>query len=517
MLALGPVPDERLESLEQAGLGGELPLVLGRQPRARRGSVGAGLGEVEPGQRRTVGLGHLAHGDREAPAWRRALDLDEVVQARWQRLPLLDVRRLAVGAGLAPPEDRRQRPRLDCGEPVRNGLDANDRHGRAHGLSRRERGVAATRDHDLLRAEERRDPERRQVDLELADRACVGVAAVRDRPERRLAVAPARGDDASVRACSRERRPLAGRQQVGVLPLHRAHRAQQRLVPLAPADPGPEDVLPDEDADAVQPRAVQLLGVVAVPAARVVEHVPLLEPARAQHARDGAVGEPLCPREVVVGGARERQRRLALERDPRLDTVERGPQARLRLLHRVEEDAVHAEVGDELRDREIVRDRLPPRADVPGVVVDEDAQAERLELRDELADPGDVAVVVELVAIVDTDHGICVPEHDPVEAAELTLRLRAEALGREAAGLVVEEKLVPEPGERDDVAAPRPRVLGRLVGGVVVADPGCCLCAPPGKSVSPGGPVGRIVRRDEDLGAVERLEVGTGVERDRGR
>ena len=37
-----------------------------------------------------------------------------------------------------------------------------------------------------------------------------------------------------------------------------------------------------------------------------------------------------------------------------LDAVERRPQAGLRLLHRVEEDAVDAELAHELRDREVV-------------------------------------------------------------------------------------------------------------------------------------------------------------------
>ena len=219
----------------------------------------------------------------------------------------------------------------------------------------------------------------------------------------------------------------------------------------------------------------------------------------------------------MVGGARERQRRLALERDPRPDRVERGAEARLRLLHRVEEDAVGAELADELRDREVVGDRLAPRADVPRVVVDEDAQPARLQVGDELADAGHLAVEVELVAVVDPDHGIGVPEHDPVEAAELALRLGAEALRREAAGLVVEEQLVPEPGERDDVAAARPGVLGRGVGGVVVADPRRRLGAPAGERLAPRGPVGRVVGRDEDLRRVERLEVGVRLERDGGR
>ena len=117
---------------------------------------------------------------------------------------------------------------------------------------------------------------------------------------------------ASVR---RERRPIARRQEVGVSSLQRGHRPEHRPVALVPADPRAEDVLPDEHPDAVQPGAPELLGVVAVPASRVVQHVALLEPSRPQHAWDAAVGEPLRPREVVVVDARQREGGLALEAD----------------------------------------------------------------------------------------------------------------------------------------------------------------------------------------------------------
>ena len=156
---------------------------------------------------------------------------------------------------------------------------------------------------------------------------------------------------------------------------------------------------------------------------------------------------------------------------PGRTAVERRPEARLGFLHRVEEDAVGSEVAHELRDRDVVRDRLAARPDVPGVVVDEDAQAARLQLVDQLADPRHVAVEVELVPLVDPDHGVGVPEDDAVEAAELALRLGAEALRREASRLVVVEQLVPQPDQRDREAAARPGELGRAVGAVVVLDP----------------------------------------------
>ena len=90
----------------------------------------------------------------------------------------------------------------------------------------------------------------------------------------------------------------------------------------------------------------------------------------------------------MVADACERQRRLAFERDPRRDRVERSPEARLRLLHRVEEDAVGAELADELRDRLVVVDRLAPRADVPRVVVDEDAEPRACKLSTSSRMPG---------------------------------------------------------------------------------------------------------------------------------
>ena len=150
-----------------------------------------------------------------------------------------------------------------------------------------------------------------------------------------------------------ERRPLAGREQLGVLPLQREHRAQQRLVALVPADPRAEDVLPDEHADAVEPRALQLVEVAAVPAARVVEHVPLLEPPRAEHARHRRCRRTTAP--TRDGG--RRSARAAASTRPRTRRrparVDGGPQPGRRLLHRVEEDAVGVEFPHE-------RARSPP-------------------------------------------------------------------------------------------------------------------------------------------------------------
>ena len=253
---------------------------------------------------------------------------------------------------------------------------------------------------------------------------------------------------------------------------------------------------------------------VSVPAPRVVQHVTLLEPTRAQDAGDAAVGKPLRPGQLVIAGAGEGQRRLALERDPGPRLVERRAKAGASLLHRVQEHAVDAEVGDEPRDGLLVVDGLAPRADIPRVVVDEDAHAASPEDRHELTDAGHVPVEVELVAIVDPDHRIRLPEDDPVEAAEVSRGLVEESLGRESARRMVVEQLVPEPGERDREAALRPGELGPAVLAVVVRDSRGGLRPPASQSVAPRGPIGGIVGSGKDLRGVELVQAGARLERD---
>ena len=249
---------------------------------------------------------------------------------------------------------------------------------------RRPRGVCARPAADHLDAcrGDRRQAGQRERELDLAsgqlDRPCERARAdVRERPELVVAEAPVGADDRAVGASRRERRPFAGRQQAGVPSLDRRHAPEHPAVTLVPADPGAEDVLPHEHPDAVQPGAPELVGVVPVPTACVMEHVPLLVPARTDHARHCAVGEPLRPREMMIADPRERHGRLALESD----FAESGGQLRVRLLHRVEEDPVGAELAHDRCDRLAVGYPLAPRAGVPRVVVDEHAHAASLDDR----------------------------------------------------------------------------------------------------------------------------------------
>ena len=105
--------------------------------------------------------GSLPDGDREAAPRSRTVDLDEVVQARRQRLPFLDVRHLAVDARLAPAEPRPRLRGLDRDEPVGHGGDARLGCVEPHRLPRRVLGGAAAEDSNT-RGRDGCEPERRQ-------------------------------------------------------------------------------------------------------------------------------------------------------------------------------------------------------------------------------------------------------------------------------------------------------------------------------------------------------------------
>ena len=138
-------------ALEQAGLGGELPLVLGRQPRAERGGVHARLGERTVSGRRRVATSRTR--DREPAARRR--------RARPRR------NRAAAAAAASTPRRtalRRRCPSRAAEDRASSGRGAGDRdealrHRVERATGRRTRtvsragnvGRAAAGDHDARR------------------------------------------------------------------------------------------------------------------------------------------------------------------------------------------------------------------------------------------------------------------------------------------------------------------------------------------------------------------------------
>src|SRR5262249_55690963 len=208
-----------------------------------------------------------------------------------------------------------------------------------------------------------------------------------------------------------------------------------------------------------------------VPAPGLMHHVPLLEPASPQHAGGAAVGAPLRPGKSVVCYPRQRHRRLTLERQRPQTLEERLAKRGVRLPQGVQEDAVRSRLLEQPDERLPVIDRLTPGAEIPGVVVDEDPEAQPLQIPNHGIQAGNVSVEVELVALVDPDHRIGGPEDDGIEAAEVPAAALDEGFGREAPGTMVVQRLVPQPRETDRVAALSPGKRRLPVQAVRVADP----------------------------------------------
>ena len=384
VLALGPVPDERLGALEQAGLGGELPLVLGRQPRAARGRVGARLGERQAGHR-PLGR-HLADRDREASARRRPLDLDEVVQARRQRLPLLDVRRLAVDAGLAPAEDRasarpRRRPRRSPPAPRRPATTG----AATRTVSRAGYAARAAAEHG------RRRP------ASTAASPSGGSASVIVRPSsdtspsnassRRFASAqsssspslPARADDLHVRRCARRaastRRASAARRSRRCTREHRraAVARSRSFQPTQAPKTFSQTSMPTPFSQALRSSSAWL---------RFQRRV-WWSMCRCSNQRARITPGTGCPRTTAPrrGGGRRSARAGASTRPRTRRPAARraAPACASFIVSRKTPSAPSSRTS--CADRLRVADRLAARADVPRVVVDEDAHAALLQER----------------------------------------------------------------------------------------------------------------------------------------
>ena len=95
---------------------------------------------------------------------------------------------------------------------------------------------------------------------------------------------------------------------------------------------------------------------------------------------------------------------------------------------------------------------LPARGCVPGVVVDVNARSPRLDGRDDRTEPAQpawqVAVKVELVALVYADAWVSMPEHQTIEPAKLAEAVVEKRVERVAAGPAVVDSLVAHHHER---------------------------------------------------------------------
>ena len=192
------------------------------------------------------------------------------------------------------------------------------------------------------------------------------------------------------------------------------------------------------------------------------------------------------PVQNVIAGLRGR---LRLQHD-RMPALRAGIEERARhAAVRVAVDAVRADRRDELGHQLPVGLAVRPRAVVPGHRRQEHLDAAPMEIGDRAAQPGEAArqIVreVELVAIVDADVRVDVPEQHAVDAAVAALQIVEVTLHGVAARDRIVEVAVLDHHQRVHEIALRPLQPRVAIQRVVVAEPDQVLVAPLAQAADP--------------------------------
>ena len=255
--------------------------------------------------------------------------------------------------------------------------------------------------------------------------------------------------------------PVHVLEHAGMLAQNPGAAAQQGAVRLRPRVPPAEDVLPHHVSAAVKERLLHDLTAIERGAVDGAKRKARLQPADGEQAgrRDRA---PLQP---TAGDRRQRGHRrhaLRVEQNGWVGALQVLAEAGLIHGHGVQKHAVGADRRDDAGQRLAVAVpvRLAPGADVPRVVVHEHAHAAVVGAPYQVAQPRQaarhVAVQVELVAAVDPQARIGLPQQHEVVAAELALAIVQDLLDPIAAGNAVVERGVVHEQERFQAGAAVP-------------------------------------------------------------
>ncbi len=289
------------------------------------------------------------------------------------------------------------------------------------------------------------------------------------------------------------RLPFGADKQIGELPLDAGDAAQgfgvagRELIPDAP------DVFPALETHAVEEGVLQIVGVVARPAAADVDHVARLDPFPAAHGGNETIF-PVAPAQVVprdglvvgAGVFRLQRQRVAV-------LVRRRAKGAGDKIHGVAVDAVGADLAQVFSSGRGERAGIV-RADVPRHDGKQNADAALMEIAYHLLEAGDAAghIVqqIELIAVVDADVGVHGPDEDGIDAAVAPVEIVKIMVDGVALGDGVEEVAILDHHLRLHEAALRPFEFMAVVFGAVVADARETLGAPLFHFGQPGVEIG---------------------------
>ena len=202
----------------------------------------------------------------------------------------------------------------------------------------------------------------------------------------------------------------------------------------------------------IEEGVLQTIGFVAREAVRHVDHMARFEPPRlADHGREGIrhvfPGDPVVPAKRAPGERFVANLELRFEGEAMSSGDGGSAKIGGNAFQRVEVDAVGANFFQKLRERFRGRSGLFVRSGIPGEHREKNSDVATMKIRDKFFQRGQaarkIAQKIELIAIIQPDVGVDVPEQNSINRAEAAFGFREEFFGRVLASFRVVDRAVP--------------------------------------------------------------------------
>src|SRR5437016_1284815 len=189
----------------------------------------------------------------------------------------------------------------------------------------------------------------------------------------------------------------------------------------------------------VKEGVLQAVGLVASKAIGDIHHMPRLEPFTLAHHRHKGIflsfpGHPIVPTNVGPGERFITNFELRLQRERMPNCVGSQPELDRNALERVEIYPIRIDIFEELRKSNPSRRSLFSRACVPGNEREENLDSVAVKLLNHLTNRGnaarEIAQQIELIAIINAEVGIDVPNQDGIDRTNATFRVVEKTVHR---------------------------------------------------------------------------------------
>src|SRR5437016_6081227 len=275
------------------------------------------------------------------------------------------------------------------------------------------------------------------------------------------------------------RLPFGAAQVLGHGPLDSGQAEDRFCVMWGHAVPEAPEIFERGVTLSVKEGMLQAVRFVASKTSCGIYHMPRLEPLALAHHRYEWIflafpGNPVVPADVAPGERFVANFELRLQRERMPNCVGSQPELDRNALERVEIYPIRIDIFEELRKSNPSRRSLFSRACVPGNEREENLDSVAVKLLNHLTNRGnaarEIAQQIELIAIINAEVGIDVPNQDGIDRTNATFRVVQKTVHRVFARFGVIKGAIPD--EQLDLGENLlgPSQLWPFVLGIIVAE-----------------------------------------------